>query len=115
MPDSLDGLRREIDRLRDWRHDDVEPALASLVLLRNLVESIVGRTAALVRRLTDIERSVVDMAHSAERLADAAEAFERGRASVFKPWQKRLAVLVAGVGVLTAVGAFALQIYTALT
>ena len=60
MPD--DELRREIDRIRDWRHNEVVPALASLR----------GRLHVAEGRLDKLEPAVERMA-KADEIADAVK------------------------------------------
>jgi hypothetical protein len=86
-PDRPEGVWGEIERLRNWRHDEVVPALASLM----------GRLSAAEARLQKLEPEVERMAR-AEAIADAVTANLRARrGQLFSRTEKGIALLV-GIG-----------------
>lgn len=85
MPD--DELRREIERLRDWRHNQVVPELSSLR----------GRLHVAEGRLDRVEPQVERLAH-ADEIADAVKRVV---------WKAALALGAFIVGTATVAGVIA--------
>lgn len=83
-----DDLRREIDRLRDWRHTEVVPALASLR-----------------GRLKILEVDVAELKPKVDRMAQADEIADAVRKLIWK------AATVVG-GVLVGVAAISAALAT---
>ena len=86
MPDPLEGLRREIDKLRDWRHDHASPVLAAvralleadppLASLGGRIEALHGRVEAMERQVEEMESQVHGIA-TREQIAQAVVAAQK--------------------------------------
>lgn len=116
MPTEYDGLRRDIEELRQeiatlrkWRHADVTPALLAAAKLASLVESVGGRCDELERRYAETEKAVAEMVEADKIAAAIAEAIQRRGRGILTRWQAALGIAVG----LAALGAFALQIWLA--
>lgn len=95
-------MRDEIRRLRDWKHD-VDKSLQALALLRDAVESVEGRTAALQERLLKVEERVQSIIE-ADKIGEAvAHAMQKQRGGVFTRRQRWFGYAVALAAVVGAV------------
>lgn len=92
MPTEFDGLRREIERLRDWRHDEAVPRFAAA---QKELDSLRGRTAALERRLATLEKSVAQMAEAGKIAAAVTSALQQQRGGILTKRQRWIGFAVA--------------------
>ena len=96
----VEWIRNEVERLRGWRHDT---ARATFEAHGKELESLRGRTAALERRLTAIERTVSQMEKADELAAGIADAFKRKHGGMLTNWQ-RVGAFGVGIAALVSTG-----------
>lgn len=107
-PERPEGLWGEIVRLRDWRHDEVEPRLAAY---EKTLEFLRGRGDGFERRLTALEERMQAMAES-EKIGQAvAAAMQKQHGGSLTRRQRLVGYLVALAAVVGAV----IQVVHALT
>ena len=94
-PDRPEGVWGEIERLRNWRHDDVEPALRALDHLKDALESLVGSQAAIERRLTKVEEDVRSLAESEKLGRAVAAAMQKQHGGILTRRQRIVGYAVA--------------------
>jgi hypothetical protein len=93
--DSLDNLRDEVVRLRDWRHDEATPLMLAN---REQGKYIAAQLQSIDERLDKFEHRLDEMAR-ADDIADAIQEHSRGfRRGFLNAWERGLIVAAAVVG-----------------
>jgi hypothetical protein len=96
VTDGDDGIREEVVRLRNWRHDVATPAL---VAAREQLKQLSADLAMVGRRLDDVEQRLNRMARADEIAEAVAAKMSATRRSLFTTGEKLGAFTVGALGV----------------